>query len=178
VQIEELVASHMVTQHLLMLGHKRIAFLTGPTVAPWRMNASKVIAAHCAIRAWTWTTVWSFKPAAQSRTVSKPHFRWPTKNRRHGDPGGERSGGHWLRQYDAQSTYPHSARPLHRRIGNVLIAEHFRVPLTTVRQPKFRLGTAAVDAMMQLLGGKRFELKRLPAELIVRDSTAPPPRNK
>jgi LacI family transcriptional regulator len=58
--------------------------------------------------------------------------------------------------------------------GNVLIAEHFRVPLTTVRQPKFRLGTAAVDAMMQLLAGKRSELKRLPAELIVRESTAPP----
>jgi hypothetical protein len=46
--------------------------------------------------------------------------------------------------------------------GNVLIAEHFRVPLTTVRQPKFRLGTAAVDAMMPARG-KRAELKRLPA---------------
>ena len=58
--------------------------------------------------------------------------------------------------------------------GNVLTAEHFRVPLTTVRQPKFRLGTAAVDAMMQLLAGQRPDPKRLPAELIVRHSTAPP----
>jgi len=31
-----------------------------------------------------------------------------------------------------------------------------------------------VDAMMQLLGGQRPELKRLPAELIERKSTAPP----
>ena len=29
--------------------------------------------------------------------------------------------------------------------GNILTAEYFRVPLTTVRQPKFRLGIAAVD---------------------------------
>ena len=59
--------------------------------------------------------------------------------------------------------------------GNVLIAEHFRVPLTTVRQPKFRLGTEAVSAMLQLLRGERPEPKRLPAELIVRASTAAAP---
>ena len=32
VEIEELVASYNVTQHLLKLGHKRIAYLTGPPV--------------------------------------------------------------------------------------------------------------------------------------------------
>src|SRR5207245_7564703 len=31
--------------------------------------------------------------------------------------------------------------------GNVLVSEHFRVPLTTVRQPKFRLGVAAMESM-------------------------------
>jgi DNA-binding LacI/PurR family transcriptional regulator len=36
------------------------------------------------------------------------------------------------------------------------------------------LGVAAMDAMMQLLKGQRPELKRLPAELIERKSTAPP----
>jgi LacI family transcriptional regulator len=59
--------------------------------------------------------------------------------------------------------------------GNVLTAEHYRVPLTTVRQPKYRLGTAAVEAMLQLLRGQRPDPKRLPAELLVRKSTAPPP---
>jgi LacI family transcriptional regulator len=58
--------------------------------------------------------------------------------------------------------------------GNVMVAEHFRVPMTTIRQPKFRLGVAAVDAMMQLLKGQRPETKRLTAELIERKSTAPP----
>ena len=31
------------------------------------------------------------------------------------------------------------------------MGEHFRVPLTTVRQPKMRLGVAAMEMMEQLL---------------------------
>ena len=56
--------------------------------------------------------------------------------------------------------------------GNVLAAEHFRVPLTTIRQPEFRLGVAAMEAMLRLLGGQRAESKHLSAELVVRASTA------
>jgi DNA-binding LacI/PurR family transcriptional regulator len=56
----------------------------------------------------------------------------------------------------------------------VLAAEYFRVPLTTVRQPKFRLGIAAVDAMISLIRGEKIQPKRLTAELIERKSTAPP----
>jgi LacI family transcriptional regulator len=57
--------------------------------------------------------------------------------------------------------------------GNTITSEYFRVPLTTVRQPKFRLGLAAVEMMLQLLRGQRPETKRLPAELIVRASSGP-----
>jgi len=35
VEIEEMIASYTATQHLLKLGHKRIAYFTGPPVAPW-----------------------------------------------------------------------------------------------------------------------------------------------
>jgi DNA-binding LacI/PurR family transcriptional regulator len=58
--------------------------------------------------------------------------------------------------------------------GNMLASEYFRVPLTTVRQPKFRLGTAAMDIMIQIMRGQPVESKRLPAELVVRASTAAP----
>ncbi len=58
--------------------------------------------------------------------------------------------------------------------GNIMTAEYFRVPLTTVRQPKFRLGIAAVDAMMSLLRGQAVQPQRLTAELIERKSTAAP----
>lgn len=59
--------------------------------------------------------------------------------------------------------------------GNVLVSEHFRVPLTTIRQPKLRLGTAAVDSMMKLISGTRPPTKRLNAEIVIRQSSGPPP---
>jgi DNA-binding LacI/PurR family transcriptional regulator len=59
--------------------------------------------------------------------------------------------------------------------GNVLTSEHFRVPLTTVRQPKLRLGAAAFDSMLRLLKGEQAGPKRLPAEIVVRESSGPAP---
>src|SRR6185437_14617907 len=35
VQVDDLLASFAATQHLLKLGHERIAFLAGPIAAPW-----------------------------------------------------------------------------------------------------------------------------------------------
>ena len=58
--------------------------------------------------------------------------------------------------------------------GNILLADHFRVPLTTVRQPKYRLGIAAVEMMMQLIKGEKVQTRRLPGELLERESTAKP----
>lgn len=62
--------------------------------------------------------------------------------------------------------------------GNVLISEHFRVPLTTIRQPKLRLGTEAMALMQSLLRGSKPASKRLHAELIVRESSGPPPARR
>ena len=62
--------------------------------------------------------------------------------------------------------------------GNILTSEHFRVPLTTVRQPKFRLGMAAFDAMLKLLAGERPEPQRIVAEVLTRKSTGPPDPKK
>ena len=59
--------------------------------------------------------------------------------------------------------------------GNLPLGDHFQVPLTTLRQPRSRLGSAAVAAMQQLLRGQRPEVKPLTAELIVRASTGARP---
>ena len=59
--------------------------------------------------------------------------------------------------------------------GNVLISEHFRVPLTTIRQPKLRLGAAAVESMARVMRGEQVLTKRLPAEIVIRQSSGPPP---
>jgi LacI family transcriptional regulator len=59
--------------------------------------------------------------------------------------------------------------------GNTMLSEFFRMPLTTVDQPKHRLGSAAIDAMTQLLRGARPESKRLPAPVIARASSGTAP---
>jgi len=59
--------------------------------------------------------------------------------------------------------------------GNILTSEHFRVPLTTVRQPKLRQGEVAMDLMEALLKGEPVEPQIIPAELVVRASTNSPP---
>jgi LacI family transcriptional regulator len=58
--------------------------------------------------------------------------------------------------------------------GNIALSPCFRVPLTTVRQPKYHLGTAAMDMMLELLRGAAAETRRLPVELVIRSSTAAP----
>ena len=58
--------------------------------------------------------------------------------------------------------------------GNTLTAEHFRVPLTTISQPKYRRGISAMESMTALLAGESVGTKRLAADLVIRRSTTKP----
>ena len=58
--------------------------------------------------------------------------------------------------------------------GNILAAEFYRVPLTTISQPKYRLGLAAVEMMQGIIRGEKVASRRLPAELVERKSSAAP----
>src|SRR6266487_1001011 len=178
VQIEELAASYLVTQHLLELGHRKIAFLTGPSAAPW---ARERFAGYCRALRETGMEVDDRRVFQAGSTIEDGvNAALQMAN--------EKSDATAIQAVNDLVAIGSASTLLDQRLripqdlasagfGNVLTAEHFRVPLTTVRQPKFRLGTAAVDAMMQLLAGQRPDPKRLPAELIVRHSTAPPPAN-
>jgi len=56
------------------------------------------------------------------------------------------------------------------------MAAYYCPPLTTVRQPSYRLGQAAMSMMMQLIqSGAAPQGELLPAELIVRGTTGPAP---
>jgi DNA-binding LacI/PurR family transcriptional regulator len=60
---------------------------------------------------------------------------------------------------------------------DLLIASYTQPPLTTIRQPKRLMGRLAAETLFNLLaGGRPPEVQRLPTELIVRGSTAPPPK--
>ncbi|MEY2466923.1 MAG: LacI family transcriptional regulator [Verrucomicrobiota bacterium] len=175
VQVDDLVASYNATQHLLKLGHKRIAFLTGPQSAPWaqarfegyrralRENGMEVDD-HLVFQAGS-TTEDGVKAASQMLSESCKATAVQAVND--------------LVAIGFANTYLDQGIQIPQDLsvvgfGNILTSEYFRVPLTTIRQSKFRLGIAAVDAMIQLIRHQKAESKHLPAELIVRASTAPP----
>jgi LacI family repressor for deo operon, udp, cdd, tsx, nupC, and nupG len=57
------------------------------------------------------------------------------------------------------------------------MAQYAHPALTTIRQPKRIMGRLAAETLFDLLAGRRApETRRLPTELIVRESTAPPPK--
>jgi LacI family transcriptional regulator len=175
VETDEQVASHTATQHLLKLGHKRIAYLTGPSTAPWAhdrfegyrralreagldVDDKLVFQAGGTIADGTKATQQMLNEACDATAVQ-------TVNDLVAIGCADALLAKGLRIPEDISLVG---------FGNILTAEYFRVPLTTIRQPKHRLGMAAVEAMMNLLKGQRTEMKRLPAELIERKSTAPP----
>jgi DNA-binding LacI/PurR family transcriptional regulator len=172
VQIEELAASHAATQHLLGLGHKRIAYLSGPTAAPWAHERFEGY--RRALRE-TGSDVDDRRIFQAGGTIEDGAKAALQMMNEKCDVTAIQAVND-LVAIGCASTLLNQGVRIPQDIsvigfGNVLIAEHFRVPLTTMRQPKYRLGIAAVEVMMQLLRGERVEPKRLPAELVVRAST-------
>jgi DNA-binding LacI/PurR family transcriptional regulator len=175
VQVDDLLASYAATQHLLKLGHKRIAFLSGALAAPWSQERFE-----------------GYRRALREAGMD-------VEDRLVFQAGGTvEDGAKAALQMLNESCHATAVQAVSDLVavgcadallnkgvripedvsvvgfGNILASEYFRVPLTTVRQPKFRLGNAAMDVMLQVLHGQPAESKRLPAELIIRASTAPP----
>ncbi len=172
VETDDLLASYAATRHLLQLGHKRIAFFTGPLMTPWTQErleghrralheASLDLDDKLVFEAGR-TIEDGAKAALQMVNESSDATAVRAVNDVIAVGGAETLLSQGLKiPQDISMT----------GFGNILLGAHFRVPLTTLRQPKFRLGTVAVELMQQLLGGGRPESRRLPAELIVRAST-------
>jgi LacI family transcriptional regulator len=175
VQVDDLVASFAATQHLIKLGHKRIAFLSGPTAATWAqarfegyrralreagMDVDDSLVFHAGS-----TTEDGVKAASQMLDEACNATAVQAVN-------------DFVAIGYADTILNQGVRiPQDVSVvgfGNTITSEYFRVPMTTVRQPKYRLGLAAMEMMLQMLRGQRAETKRLPAELIVRASSAAP----
>jgi DNA-binding LacI/PurR family transcriptional regulator len=54
---------------------------------------------------------------------------------------------------------------------DIMVARYYHPSLTTIRQPVVNGGNALVDALLQLVEGKRPKSRMLPTELIVRESS-------
>jgi len=175
IEIEELIASYNVTQHLLQLGHNRIAYFTGPPVAPWAHERFEGYRRALREANLDVDDKLVFQAGSTIEDGTKAALQMLNENCHATAVQAVTD----LVAVGAAETLLAQGLQIPGDIslagfGNVMVAEHFRVPLTTVRQPKFRLGIAAVDAMMNLLRRQPVQPQRLTAELIERQSTAAP----
>jgi LacI family transcriptional regulator len=175
VQVDDLIASYMAAQHLVKLGHKRIAFLAGPLAAPW--SQARFEGYRRALREGGMDVDDSL--VFQAGSTTEDGVKAASQMLNEGCKATAVQAAHDLVAIGFGDAMLNQGVRIPQDLsvvgfGNTITSEYFRVPMTTVRQPKFRLGLAAMEMMLQLLRGQRTESKRLPAELIVRASTAPP----
>lgn len=172
---DEATASSRLTQHLIGLGHRRIAYLAGPSVAPSaqerfegyrRALREAEIDLDDRLVFHAGSTIEEGRQAALQVVNEGVRFSAvQAVNDLVAIGAAEILLGQGVRIPQECSVVG---------FGNIPLAEYFRVPLTTVRQPKYRLGAAAVEAMLMLRRGETPTGVRLPAEVILRSSTAPP----
>ena len=176
VETDDLLASYAVTQHLLKLGHKRIAFLAGPPATPWtqeRFEGYRRALREAGIEV---DDRLVFQAGRTIEDGAKAALQMINEG---SDATAVQAINDVVAVGCAETLLSHGLKiPQHMSVagfGNILLGAHFRVPLTTTRQPKFRLGRAAVEVMQDLLRGQRPESRRLPAKLVVRASTGTAP---
>ena len=175
VETDDLAASQEITRHLISLGHRRIAFFTGPQIVPWSQErlAGYRNALQEAQIPDDDRLIYSAGPTVEEGAKAALQFL------------DERCDATAIQTVNdlvaigAASTLLDQGIKIPQDLsvtgfGNILVSEHFRVPLTTVRQPKFRLGIAAMESMKRLLAGQTPLRQRLPAEIVVRRSSGPP----
>ena len=175
VETDDLTGSYLMTRHLLELGHKKIAFLSGVSGSPWAQERLEgyrralreagiepedrlIFTAGATLEEGEKAAVQMINESAAMTAIQAASN---------------------LVAMGAANVFLNQGVKIPEELsiagfGNILMSQHFRVPLSTVRQPKLRLGVAAIDTMQKLRRGEHPEPKRLAAEIIIRASTARP----
>lgn len=176
VETEDQRASSILTNYLLEAGHRRIAFFAGPTTSPAaqeRLEGYRKALREARIEQddrLVFNAGNSIEEGAAAALQMLNEGERPTAIQAFNDLVAVGAATLLLKQglripEDISVT----------GFGNVLTAEYFRVPLTTIRQPKYRLGVAAMELMQKLLRGEPAMPRRLEAEIVTRASVGPPP---
>jgi LacI family transcriptional regulator len=177
VETEDLRASMTMTQHLLEQGHRRIAFFAGPAASPAaqeRLEGYRRALREANVEPddrLVFVAGNSIEDGQKTALQMLNEDAHPTAIQGFND----------LVAIGAANVLLNQGLKIPDDIsitgfGNTLLAEHFRVALTTMRQPKFRLGVAAMEMMQKLLRGEQADSRRMDAEIITRDSVGPPPK--
>ena len=174
VETDDLAASEAATRHLISLGHRRIAFFAGPTHSPWAQERIEGYRRGLREAGIPVDDRLVFHAGSTLEEGASAALQLIQEN-----PGATAiQTVNDLVAIGAADTLLNQGVRIPQDLsiagfGNVLVSEFFRVPLTTVRQPKLRLGSVAMDLMQKLLEGQRPDRVRLSAELAIRSSTGP-----
>jgi DNA-binding LacI/PurR family transcriptional regulator len=176
VRIDNVAASREATEHLLGLGHRRIAFLGGPasstTVqdrAQGYRDAQKVAGrpgAATGVRYGDFTEESGYAMTRELLRLSRPPTALLCANDRI-------ALGAYAAAADTARRVPDDVSVV--GFDDTPIARYVRPTLTTVAIPTYEMGSAAMRLLLaQLEGNPPAGLQTLPTHLVVRDSTAPP----
>ena len=176
VETDDLAASQSVTRHLLELGHRNIAFFGGPQTAPWSQERFEGYRRALREAELTVQDQFVFQAGSTIEDGAKAALQFINES----TPATAIQAANDLVAIGCVDTFLKQGVSIPERLsvtgfGNILTAEYFRVPLTTIREPKYRLGIAAMEVMVALLHGQKPKPKRLSAELLIRSSSAAPP---
>jgi LacI family transcriptional regulator len=176
-ETEDQPASYALTKHLVELGHRRIAFFAGPPAAPW--SRSRLEGYHQALRDaglkdddnLIFTSGSTLEDGQNAALQMLNEGVQATAIQAVNDLVAAGAVNVLLKQ---RLQIPGDISVV--GFGNIFLSEHFRVPLTTVGQPQYRLGLAAAETMFETLRGGKTRTRTFPGELIVRASSGPPVR--
>ncbi|HEV2211194.1 MAG TPA: LacI family DNA-binding transcriptional regulator [Verrucomicrobiae bacterium] len=176
VACDDALGGFLLTEHLLKLGHKRIAFLAGPSATPWSQLRFEGYRRALREAGLDVDDRLVFQAGRTMEDGSKAALQMiaegctATAVQAANDLVAAGCAEVFLKQ---NIKIPEDLSIV--GFGNTLVSEYYRVPLTTVNQPKHRLGMAAMDSMTALLRGDTPEARRLPVELVQRASSGIPP---
>lgn len=174
IETEDLLGSMAATQHLLSLGHRRIAFFAGPSAAPWaqeRMEGFKRALRDAGLEP---DESLIFNAGGTIEEGEKTALQMLNEGVR----ATAIQASNDMAAVGAATVFMKQGVRIPRDLsiigfGDVLLSEYFAVPLSTVRQPKYRIGAGAVEMIRKLLKREPVESRRLPTDLLVRASTGP-----
>jgi LacI family transcriptional regulator len=178
VAADELAASREITQHLIGLGHRRIAFLGGPSASPsaqLRFEGYRRALRDAGIEI-------DDRLVFQAGSTLENGFQSALELIRESPGVTAIQAVNDLIAIGALNALASQGIRVPEDVsvagfGNILTAENARVPLTTIREPKFRLGLAAMEVMQKLIKNEPVESRLLRADMIIRNSTAIPAVN-
>ncbi len=180
VNVDDYQGARCAVEHLITLGHRKIGYV-GAGNRP-RSNRRRLVGYRDALRDA------GIEPEAAWVRISPPEHRFHTEDVADGVvllPELLETGITGVFCYNDMIAVGALMACRDRRIAvperlsvagfdDIEISQYITPPLTTVHQPKLRLGTVAMEMLLDLLEGRPVEDHVLPTELIPRSSTAPP----